>query len=248
MLRRVLSLACVSALAAGPVPAWHNPVHQMITAAALRSLPAGLFAFWGAEGDRMAAEYSLYPDEYHNAPPARQAEMRPFCEVNGRRIHNVTWNRRQDLESLDYLRRNIAAAVRAGDARSAARYAGTLAHMVEDSTCPAHAMTPWDSPLELIRDLLAPPADKRAVRLHTVIEVGSPAVDLGGRAPRRLANEALLDAVYEGVRANRAVLLEVARAAYAGDEKGMDPARRNASRMGAELLADAIFSAQSEGR
>ena len=104
MIRRLFALACASALAA-PLPAWHTPVHRMITAAALRTLPAEMRAFWGTEGDRLAAEYCLYPDLYNNAPAPQREEMRPYCEVGGRPIHNVLWTRRQDLESLYYLDR-----------------------------------------------------------------------------------------------------------------------------------------------
>ncbi len=82
--------------------------------------------------------------------------MKAFCEVRGRPIHNVNWRRGEDLEAIEYLLRNIAAAIRSGDAALAAQYAGTMAHFIEDSTCPAHALTPSDSPLNLMKDLMPP--------------------------------------------------------------------------------------------
>ena len=200
-------------LIAAPVFAWHDPVHQMITAAALRSLPAGMRAFlgWRRRPSRgRVLSLPGYVSRRDRSAAGGDAAVLRSCA--GRKIHNVTWNRRQDEESLEYLRGGIAAAVKRNDAQAAARFAGTLAHMIEDSTCPAHALTPWYSPLELIRDLLAPPADRRGVKLHTVMEASSPAVDLGSRTPRAMSTAALLDAIYAGVRDGRATVLEAAAA------------------------------------
>jgi hypothetical protein len=238
----LLLLALAVAVLPARLPAWHMPVHRMITAAAIRTLPAGMRAEWGEELDRLAASYSTWPDIFAGNT-SRVEELRPYNEVNGRAIHNVTWNRREDLESLEFLRRSIAAAVREHDFRKAAIFAGTLAHFIEDSTCPAHALTPWDSPLDSIRDLIAPSPDKDAIRLHAAIEVSSPLVDLGARVPKPIENAALLDAIYEGVRANRSVLLEMARAALDGDAKVLDPHRLRSATLAASLFADALVTA-----
>lgn len=220
----------------------------MITAAALRSLPAGAAFFGLEESEKLVKEYCLYPDLYHGAQPDAHERMRVFCEFEGKPIHHLSWTRAKDLALIRHLRGALTAAIRAGNAGDAARYAGTLAHVLEDATCPAHALMPFDSPLNLIRDLLAPPAERRDVPLHKVIEASSPEVDLAGRAPRTLDDAALLDALYAGVRSTRSMLLQVARAAYEGDEKGMDPGRRQASLTGARLLADALYSAHAAAR
>jgi hypothetical protein len=244
--KRALALACWAAALAAPLPAWHMPVHRMITEAAIRTLAPTFRDSWGGELDRLVAEYCTWPDIYAGSSGARAAELQPYNEVRGRTIHNVTWNRHEDLESLEFLRLSIAEARRAGNPRRAAIFAGTLAHFIEDSTCPAHALTPWDSPLDVIRDLVAPPPEKRGVLLHQAMERSSPPVDLKVRLPRFVGNAALLDGIYEGVRANRAVLLEMARAAYDGDERRMDLHRAAAARCGAELFADAFFSAAAQ--
>ena len=69
----------------------------------------------------------------------------------------MTWKRAEDIESLEYLLSNLVEKIRSRDVGAAAQYAGTLAHILEDSTCPAHALTPPDSPLNIMRDLLPPP-------------------------------------------------------------------------------------------
>ena len=225
--------------------AWHDPVHARITRAALGSLPPNMQTPWNAEAERLAVEYSLYPDAYHNAPPETRAAMRRFCEVQGRPIHNVTWNPKQDIESLEYLTKGIVEGMRAADTDTAVKYAGVLAHFLEDSTCPAHALTPMDSPLTLMKELLLPPADKQKIQLHTLIEHSSPDFDLGSRPPHKETIQGLLDRCYAIIRQNRGNLIELVKLAYAGDESGMDRFRLQSAKAGAELLADAYFTTLS---
>jgi hypothetical protein len=198
---------------------------------------------WKPQAERLAVEFSLYPDAYHNASPETRAEMRRFCEVRGRAIHNVTWNRQQDIESIEYLTTGIAGAMRSGDVDAALRFAGVLAHLLEDSTCPAHALIPMDSPLTLMKELLPPPTSNQDIQLHTIIEHSSPEFDLGSRAPQRQTAQQLLDRCYAVIRHNRANLIDLVKLVYAGDEAGMDRCRLESARSGAELLADAWFSA-----
>jgi hypothetical protein len=231
--------------------AWHDPVHELITRAAIQSLPQALQQQWAAEIPQLTGRYCLYPDMYANADAAEKARLKLFCEVGGRPIHNVTWKRAEDLESLEYLLRNVSDHIRSRDSATAAQYAGTLAHIIEDSTCPAHALTPPDSPLNIMRDLLPPPPAKSDIRLHTVIERSSPDFSLGSRPPRSAggtASEAaasLLDRIYAAIRVNRAGLIELITATYAEDQPAMDRFRVNAARAGAEILSDAYYTAFS---
>lgn len=244
-------LAVVALLVAGSSRAWHDPVHARITRAALGSLPPAMQRQWAAESERLIVRYCLYPDIYANASPDDRARMKPYCEVAGRAIHNVTWKRFDDLASLEYLLENVIGSVRSGDSAAGAQFAGTLAHLVEDSTCPAHALIPMDSPLNLMKDLLPPPPAKRDVVLHTLIEHSSPAFDLGSRVPQSAGNSAnaaadlLLDRIYATIRANRGDLIDLVRAVYADDEPAIDRFRLKGARAGAEILADAYFTAFS---
>src|SRR3954447_11128041 len=142
---RVAPIAALCLLGAGVAFAWHDPVHALITRAALLSLRPEMREFWVSETNNLIARYCLYPDEYYGANAERKAAMRPYCEVKGRPIHNVTWKRAEDIESLEYLLGNLVEKIRSRDVAGAAQYAGTLAHILEDSTCPAHALTPPDS-------------------------------------------------------------------------------------------------------
>lgn len=244
-----LRIAFLAALAAGSLPAWHDPVHARITRAALRSLPPGMQRQWAAEADQLISRYSLYPDIYANASPEERASIQTYCEVAGRPIHNVTWKHAEDTASLEYLLDHLVAAIRSGNASAGARYAGTLAHFIEDSTCPAHALLPQDSPLNLMKELLPPPPGKEKIVLHTIIEHSSPEFDLGSRPSQAAgasvpaAADALLNRVYAAIHANRGDLIQLVRAVYADDQQTMDQLRLKGARAGAEILADAYRTA-----
>jgi hypothetical protein len=246
---KTIRIVAVCLLGAGSSFAWHDPAHARITRAALLSLPPEMRQFWGAETDNLITRYCLYPDAYYGATAERKAAMRPYCEVNGRPIHNVTWKRGEDIESIEYLLGKLVERIRLQDVAATAQYAGTLAHMLEDSTCPAHALTPPDSPLNTMRDLLPPPPGKEDIKLHTVIERSTPEFDLGSHTPRMAGTSLpqaavnLLDRTYAAIKSNRADLIELVRATYAGDEQTMNKFRHKASVVGAELLADAYYTA-----
>lgn len=227
---------------------WGEP-HRAITRAALESIPAEARARWALDQARLIREYCLYPDDYHAATGEQRARMRVYCEKpDGRLIHNVTWHRQDDIASLEYTLSALVAALRGGNTDGASMHAGVLAHFLEDSTCPAHALTPLDGPLSLIKELLPPPADKREIALHGVIERSAPAFSLSSRPPRSMGGSIpetarnLLERVYSAVRDNRANLLDLARALYRDDEAGADRFRLQGAVAGGELLADACYT------
>ena len=232
-----------------PAPAWHDPVHEMITRNALGSLPAAMQQKWAPFADALAREYSLYPDRFRGAKEAELARLRLYCvKPDGKPIHNVTWQQDDDLKSLEYSLNGVIDGIRAGRMDAATQHAGVLAHFLEDSTCPAHALIPADSPLNSLRDRFAPDGQKQ-LQLHPTIERSAPAFDLAGRTPQRagktvpMAAEALLLRCYRIIRSNRENLETLVQAVYAGDTATVDKTRLEAARRGAELLADAYFTA-----
>lgn len=231
--------------------AWHGSAHRQITRAAVLSLPAAMQQAWNGEKQMIIEDYCMLPDKFRTYDESYKLDQLPvFCKKpDGKRIHDVTWNRADDLASIEYLMNGIIAGMREGNIVSAAKYAGVLAHFLEDSTCPAHALKPMDGPLDIPHDLLPPPPDKKDIYLHRVIEVSVPEFDLGRRAPRsagRTVSEAavqLLDRTYQTVKENRANLLELVRAVYRDDEAKVNQCRLKTGQAGAELLADALYTA-----
>ena len=80
---RAAPIASLCLLGAAIAVAWHDPVHALITRAALLSLPAEMREFWVSETNNLITRYCLYPDEYYGANAERKAAMRPYCEVKG---------------------------------------------------------------------------------------------------------------------------------------------------------------------
>src|SRR5262249_35248126 len=97
-----------------------------------------------------------------------------------------------------------------------------------------------------MKDLLPPPEGLEKIPLHTFIENSSPEFDLGSRRPQPQSTERLLDRCYAIIRRNRANLIELVKSVYAGDEPALNRFRLEAAKSGAELLADAYYSALTE--
>jgi hypothetical protein len=198
---------------------------------------------WAPVTEQIARRYCRYPDLIQGAKGAELAAMRLFCiKPDGKSIHNITWEPADDLRSLNYSLQGIIDAMRAGKLDTAAQHAGVLSHFLADSTCPAHSLIPVDSPLESMSAQFAPP-DQQGLQLHQTIERSAPQVDLTGRAPRRESAEVLLARCYRVVRGNRESLETLVKAVYAHDEATVDRMRREAAERGAELLADAYYTA-----
>lgn len=270
---RVKPLAFALLAAATRLAAWHTPPHQQITRAALDSLPTAMQERLGLEKDIVIWVNCMYPDRYRglaqegperdpNPGPRQRADLKTYCEMpDGRAIHNVTQNRAEDLASFEYLLQSIVSEMRRNDVTRAARYMGTLSHLIEDSCSPAHA----DSLPRVVSELRkqqpipnAPPWVGRlnehgnpltAGNLHAAMELTVLPFNLAGRAPERAGGTVaeavphLVDRCYAIVAENRDDLLEMVRATYADDLRAMERIRSRAARKAAELLADACYTA-----
>lgn len=236
---------CLCSISVWTCAGWHDPVHQMITRAALASLPAAAQERFGAETTALVRKYCVYPDMYPHQTAAR-AGMRRFCEMpDGRPIHNVTWTIEDDLSAIEYSLSGMIEGFKTRDLAAAAQHAGVLAHFLEDSTCPAHALVPFDGSL----GQAYPETQGREPSLHAFIERSSPAVDMKGRVPKpagRTVREAasnLLGRTYRAIRQNHEGLDELVAAAGRGDETAMNRFRHKAAAARTELVADAYFTA-----
>ncbi|HUR57802.1 MAG TPA: hypothetical protein VM029_08830 [Opitutaceae bacterium] len=253
--------------------AWHTPPHQQITRAAVDSLPVPMQEKLGLEKEMLIWVNCMYPDRYRglaqegpekdpNPGPRNRADLKRYCEMpDGRAIHNVTQNRREDLASFEFLLNSIIASLRADDVAGAARYMGTLAHLVEDSCSPAHAAPlplavvelgktqPIPNPPPWLGRLNEHGTTLTAGNLHAAMELTTLPFNLHGRSPQRVgktvevATPKLLDRCYATVEENKRSLLEMVRATYADDVPTMERLRSRAARHAAELLADAYYTA-----
>lgn len=222
--------------------AWDTPPHRRITQAAVDTLPQQLREQLGAETASLVEIYCILPDRYtelkhygfvRKSPgPRTLEEMRPYCvRPDGEDVHSATWDRDEDLGSLVYLFERAIRSLSEKRPADAARFLGTLAHFVEDSLSPPHAVG---------GDELGAP------NLHGLLERSVPEFSLGGRSPRAAgqhivpAAEAILARLYAGGDQNRRDLAAMAKAAQAGDEEALNTYRLRTGRTAAEILADAL--------
>lgn len=220
--------------------AWEGGPHRIITRAALDSLPSAHRAAFGEHLEALAQTHCMLPDYYaamlqagFRAPlPAPQSldDALPYCLRPDREpVHSATWDRAEDLASLVFLSERFLDALRSRRPAEAARYAGVLAHFLEDSLSPPH--------------VVGQPPD-----IHRALERRIPPLTLSGRAPRlaapRLvpAAEAILNRLYAAAEINRRNMPALLAALDRKDQGAITNLCLPPARAAAELLADALFT------
>lgn len=226
---------------------WGGP-HRTITEAALDVLPEWQQQALGAEAQPLGSLYCFIPDLVYT-----RKDLTSFAMMDSHpgvvyllKLHLPTAPA-EDLEILRYFVGRAVDALQAGEISDAARYAGTLAHVLEDWTCPAHAV-PNDNMFTLFKQFLPPPESHRFTLLHSPIEGGNFTVDIRGHRPVLLgttSDEAalnLLRRAQEGTVYARGQVIPIIQALYAGDTKTSNAAQQKAALVGARLVADALYT------
>ena len=240
----------------------NNHGHAQTTTAALEALPAWEQAIWAPEKRNLAEVYSLYGDTY----ALDKKGIGPYVEFPEGDIPDFymtrfRWKRHYDaavdywefpfhdraLRTLDHFLGRIVGALRAGAIGDAARFAGTMAHYVEDHACPGHALD--DTDLEIVKDLLPPPARLRLLPFHSMMEKSPAPFSLDGHAPRLYgtlipqASANFIDRLAELTRHGRACVLPFFQSFYAGDPATADALNASICRLAAGVLADFLHTA-----
>ena len=157
-------MLCAGLFALVPVErvgAWGGP-HATITRAAQAILPEWQRKQFGEEWALLGSHYCLIPDRvFAEKENARFAMMDSRPGVVYLVNLHLPDTQPENLEVLRYFIGKGVAAMRDGEIRDAARYAGTLAHLLEDWTCPAHCV-PGDNMFTLFKQFLPPPESWRS--------------------------------------------------------------------------------------
>jgi len=235
--------------------------HELTTLAALDSLPAWQQQLWAPERTHLAREYSLYGDTY----AVRKAELAPYVELPDGSVPDfympkLRW-KHHCAPAIDYwespfyerteltfrhFSEHIVAALRQGDVTTAAKFAGTYAHYIEDNACPGHAMD--DTDLEIVKDLLPPPERLRRFPFHPRMETSPVAFSVSDRAPRLLGHAVPEAAsVFVGrlvalTLASRATVLPFFQSFYEGNQERVAELNLGNCRRAAALLADFLHT------
>jgi hypothetical protein len=238
----------VWAVAPGNCLAWGEP-HHAITRAALEVLPQWQKALLGDELDALSASYCLIPDHvYTDKENAKFAAMESSPgEVYLQKLHLPQPEQTVNRETLRYFMDKAVAAVRSGRPGDAARYMGTICHVIEDFGSPSHTV-PGDNQFTLLQQFLPPSAQMRDTLLHGPIENGDFTVSIKDYLPRLLgvsveeASWRLLHRVHEGILNARGTTVPIIQALYAGDDETRVAWQMKAAVMDAQIVADALHT------
>ncbi len=237
-------LTCCTPLLAG---AWGEP-HKAITQAALAALTDAERAQLGAELGPLGTQHCLIPDRvYEGKDVAKYAMMDSRPGVTYLVGLHLPAQQPENYEVLRFFMGKAVAALQAGNVGDAARYAGTVAHALEDWSCPAHVV-PGDNMFTLFQQFLPPPDAMQNKLLHSPVEAGKFEVTIGGFKPMLLGatvDEAafnLLHRLNSATILARAQTIPIIQALYAGDSNAVTAAQLKAATKGATVVADALHT------
>ena len=228
--------------------AWGQP-HHAITKAALETLPAWQKQLLGAELDALSAKYCLIPDRvYVDKANARFAAMASSPGVVYlKKLHLPEADQTANRESLRYFMQQAVAALKVGKTGDAARYMGTICHLIEDFGSPSHTV-PGDNMFTLLQQFMPPTSVMKGKLMHGPIENGDFAVSIGDYQPRLLgtsveeASWRLLHRVHEAIINARSTTVPIMRALYANDPDTVVKHQLRAATKDAQVVADAMYT------
>lgn len=228
--------------------AWGEP-HHAITKAALEVLPGWQKEMLGGELDALHALYCLIPDQvFADKENARFAAMDGHPgEVYLKKLHLPVPEQPENLETLRYFMEKAVAALRVGNIGDAARFMGTICHVIEDFGSPSHTM-PGDNMFTLLQQFLPPSEVMKDKLLHGPIENGTFEFRLDGYQPQLLGvsvDEAawrLLHRVHAGIINARSATIPIIQALYADDAALVVRHQIRAAVVDAQIVADALHT------
>ncbi|MGY8671743.1 MAG: NPCBM/NEW2 domain-containing protein [Verrucomicrobiia bacterium] len=228
--------------------AWGQP-HQAITRAAMETLPAWQQELLGAELDALSAKYCMIPDRvYVDKANARFAAMASSPgKVYLQKLHLPRPEQPVNRETLRYFMQKSVDALKAGQTGDAARYMGTICHLIEDFGSPSHTV-PGDNMFTLLQQFMPPTPVMEGKLLHGPIENGDFAVSIADYQPRLLgttveqASWQLLHRVHEAIINARSTTVPIMRALYADDGVAVVEHQLRAATKDAQVVADAMYT------
>lgn len=228
--------------------AWGQP-HLAITKGALDTLPAWQKDLLGPELQALADKHCLIPDNvYTDKENAKYAAMESSPgEVYVQKLHLPQAEQTVNRESLRYFMDKAVMSIKEGKISDAARYMGTICHILEDFGSPSHTI-PGDNQFTLLQQFMPSSAVMEGKLLHGPIENGDFAVSIGGYQPRLLgtsieeASWRLLHRAHEGIINARSTTVPIIQALYAGDDQARLMQQLKAATKDAQIVADAMHT------
>lgn len=228
--------------------AWGQP-HHAITRAALETLPAWQKELLGVEFDALSAQHCLIPDNvYSDKVNAKFAAMESSPgEVYLQKLHLPQAEQIVNRESLRYFMQKAVESVQSGQIGDAARYMGTICHVIEDFGSPSHTV-PGDNQFTLLQQFMPPTPVMQGKLMHGPIENGDFKVSIDGYEPQLLgttveeASWRLLHRVHEVIINARSATVPIMQALYADDSAAVVKHQLRAATKDAQAVADAMHT------
>ncbi len=254
-LRFAFLLLMLCGLFAAPRSGWSwGEPHLAITKAALDVLPASQKAILGEELPKLADYYCTIPDLVQNPSLLRDVGDAKFAMMDSQpgkvyllKLHLPAAEQPENLETLRYFMDKAVGALGVGQVGDAARFMGTICHVLEDFGSPAHTI-PGDNMFTLLQQFLPPSEGMKDKLLHSPIENGTFSVTIEGYQPQLLgasvdeASWRLLHRVHEGILNARSTTIPIIQALYADDQKAVLSGQLKAAIMDARVVADALYT------
>ncbi|WP_170266870.1 NPCBM/NEW2 domain-containing protein [Brevifollis gellanilyticus] len=244
----LITALLIPALMPHEAQAWGQP-HLAITKAALDTLPSWQKDLLGPEFKDLSAKHCLIPDNvYTDKENAKYAAMESSPgEVYLQKLHLPQAEQTVNRESLRYFMEKAVTSFKAGKVNEAARYMGTICHVLEDFGSPSHTI-PGDNQFTLLQQFMPSTTVMEGKLLHGPIENGDFTVSIEGYQPRLLgtsieeASWRLLHRVHEGIINARSTTLPIIQALYAGDDQAKLTQQLKAATKDAQIVADAMHT------
>ncbi len=203
----------------------------------------------GAEFDALAAKHCMIPDNvYSDKANAKFAAMESSPgEVYLQKLHLPQADQAVNLESLRYFMQMAVDSIKAGAIGDAARYMGTVCHVIEDFGSPSHTV-PGDNQFTLLQQFMPPTPMMVGKLMHGPIENGDFAVSIADYQPQLLgttvveASWRLLHRVHEVIINARSTTVPIIQALYANDADGVVRHQLRAATKEAQVVADAMHT------
>ena len=226
---------------------WGGP-HATITKAACKVLPQWQQEMWGDELQALGNTYCMIPDRvYEGKEIARYAMMDSKPGVLYLVGLHLPPQPTEAYEMLRYFLDKAVTAIKDNRIGDAARYTGTVSHMLEDWGCPAHAV-PNDNMFTLFKQFLPPPDKMKYTLLHSPLENGHFAVDLKDYKPRLLGTsvaEAAFNLLHESHKTTvyaRGQVIPIMQGLYNDNQDLVNSAQQKSAFIDAKLVADACYT------
>jgi hypothetical protein len=247
-MKQTLTLLAILLLLPVHLFGWGQP-HHAITKAALETLPAWQQELLGAELDPLSAKHCMIPDRvYVDKANAKFAAMESSPgEVYLPKLHLPQADQTVNRETLRYFMQKAVDALKAGQTGDAARYMGTICHLIEDFGSPSHTM-PGDNMFTLLQQFMPPTPVMEGKLLHGPIENGDFAVSIADYEPLQLgatveeASWRLLHRVHEAIINARSATVPIIQGLYANDRATVVKHQLRAATKDAQVVADAMHT------